>query len=82
MLKGVKKATQNIIINNKYKLKYKYIKGYPSRGTPLNTQPNAIFINESGLYQLLSNSTKPAASKFRDELFEKQAFINYKQKII
>ena len=76
MLKGVKKATQNIIINNKYKLKYKYIKGYPSRGTPLNTQPNVIFINESGLYQLLSNSTKPVASKFSDELFEKQAFIN------
>jgi hypothetical protein len=35
----------------------------------LNTQPNAIFINESDLYQLLSNSTKPVATKFRDELF-------------
>lgn len=66
---NLKKAIQNTIINKKYKLKYKYIKGYPSRGTPLNSQPNAIFINESGLYQLLSNSTKPIASKFRDELF-------------
>lgn len=66
---NLKKAIQNTIINKNYKLKYKYIKGYPSRGTPLNAQPNAIFINEAGLYQLLSNSTKPMASKFRDELF-------------
>jgi len=36
---------------------------------PLNAQPNAIFINESGLYQVLSNSKKPIASQFRDELF-------------
>jgi hypothetical protein len=35
----------------------------------LNIHSHTIFIDESGLYQLLSNSTKPLASKFRDELF-------------
>jgi hypothetical protein len=38
-------------------------------GTAHNLQISTIFINEAGLYQLLSNSTKPLASKFRDELF-------------
>ena len=44
---------------------------YPSKDTLKNIihHPNTIFINESGLYQILSNSTKPIASKFRDELF-------------
>lgn len=66
---SIKKAVYKLNINKKFKLKYKYIKVYPSRDTPLNAQPNAIFVNESGLYQLLSNSTKTIASKFRDELF-------------
>ena len=56
-------------INKKYMNKLKYIKVGSSIALPLNSQPNAIFINESGLYQLLSNSTKSMASKFRDELF-------------
>ena len=66
---SIKKAIYKLNIDKKFKLKYKYIKVYPLRDTPLNAQPNSIFINESGLYQLLSNSTKPIASKFRDELF-------------
>ena len=66
---NLKKATQKININEEYKLKYQYIKVYPSRGTPINFQRKSLFINESGLYQLLSNSKKPIATKFRDELF-------------
>ena len=31
--------------------------------------PNTVFVNESGLYQLLSNSYKPVAIEFRNELF-------------
>ena len=46
-----------------------YIKVGLYRAMTLNSQPNTIFVNESGLYQLLSNSRKPIASKFRDELF-------------
>jgi prophage antirepressor-like protein len=66
-----RKAVQLIKINKDYKLKYKNIPLYPSRGTTsiLNIHAKTIFINEAGLYQLLSNSTKPVASKFRDELF-------------
>ena len=66
-----RKAVQLIKINKDYKLKYKNIPLYPSRGTTilLNIHAKTIFINEAGLYQLLSNSTKPMASKFRDELF-------------
>ena len=66
---SIKKAIYKLDIDRKFKLKYKYIKVYPLRDTPLNNQPNSIFVNESGLYQILSNSTKPIASKFRDELF-------------
>jgi prophage antirepressor-like protein len=66
---SIKKAIYKLNIDKKFKIKYKYIKGYPLRDTPLNAQPNAIFINESGLYQVLSNSTKLIASRFRDELF-------------
>ena len=42
---------------------------YPSRGTPLNFQTTTIFIDEAGLYKLLTNSTKELAKKFRDEVF-------------
>ena len=65
-----RKAVQEAQVNNKYKKKYKYIKVYPPRGTPLNAQPTSIFVNEAGLYQLLSNSHKPLAGKFRKELFD------------
>ncbi len=68
---NTKKAGQKL--NKKYKYKLKYIPvykmKYPSRGTSLKFNYNTYFINESGLYQLLSNSTKKIASKFRDELF-------------
>ena len=34
-----------------------------------NIQPTSSFVNEAGLYQLLSNSTKSIAKKFKEELF-------------
>ena len=36
---------------------------------PLNFQTTTIFIDEAGLYKLLTNSTKELAKKFRDEVF-------------
>lgn len=67
---NARKAVQNMKVNENYKTKYKNISLYPSRGTSsYNINKNTIFINESGLYQLLSLSTKPLANKFKDELF-------------
>jgi prophage antirepressor-like protein len=49
---------------------YKDIKKVPYfSGVPLNFQNNTKFINESGLYQLLSHSTKPIAKLFMDKYF-------------
>ena len=43
---------------------------YPLRGTSKSDiHKFTIFIDEAGLYKLLSNSTKELAKKFRDELF-------------
>lgn len=68
---NVKKALYSSFIDEKNKKTYSNIKVYPSRGTPLNAQPSAIFIDEAGLYKLLTNSTKELAKKFRDEVFSK-----------
>lgn len=37
---------------------------------PANSQPHAIYINESGLYSLIINSKKPLAKKFKKWVFE------------
>jgi prophage antirepressor-like protein len=68
--KNYKKALQNIYISKNNSKKYRYI-GVPLEGYPFakNKQPNTIFINESGLYQLLSNSTKPIAKLFMNKYF-------------
>ena len=66
---NLKKALYSSFIDDKNKKKYSEIKVYPSRGTPLNLQPNAFFIDEAGLYKLLTNSKKELAQKFRDEVF-------------
>ena len=50
-------------------MKYSNIKMYPSRGTFSNIHKYTIFIDESGLYNLLSNSKKDLAEKFKDEIF-------------
>jgi prophage antirepressor-like protein len=36
---------------------------------PSNMQPSTVFVNEAGLYQLLSHSRKEMAVQFRNELF-------------
>jgi prophage antirepressor-like protein len=54
---NLKKALYSSFIDNINKKIYKDIKVYPSRGTPSNFQPSTIFIDESGLYKLLTNST-------------------------
>ena len=38
---------------------------------PYNFQPTTIFIDEAGLYKLLSNSRKDLAKQFRDDVFGK-----------
>ncbi len=67
---NLKKALYSSFIDDKNKKKYSSLKVYPSRGTPvMNLQPNAIFIDESGLYKLLTNSKKDLAEKFRNDVF-------------
>ena len=56
-------------INKKYIKSYKHIKVPQSTTVPWNFQPKTKFINESGLYQLLSKSTKPLAKKFMEKYF-------------
>lgn len=66
--KNYKKANNQLKINiNNIKI-YSKIKGTP-RGVPLIIQPNKKFINEAGLYELLSISTKPLARIFMDKYF-------------
>ena len=45
------------------------IKGWTSVHPLANTQPHKTFINESGLYQILSKSTKSLARVFMDKYF-------------
>ena len=70
---NIDKAITNIIISINNKKIYKNIDVHKQRGTPrgvsLNLQPNKIFINEEGLYELLSKSTKPLAKVFMDKFF-------------
>ncbi len=68
---NLKKALYSSFINNDNKKEYKTIKVSPSMGTPHNFQPSTIFIDESGLYKLLSNSRKDLAKQFRDDVFGK-----------
>lgn len=45
--------------------KFKKLKKF-MKDIPLNMQPHAIFINESGLYSLMLSSKMPKAEKFRN----------------
>ena len=56
-------------ITTSYKKQYKDIKVLQSTAVPSNFQKNAIFINESGLYEVLSVSTKPLAKLFMKKYF-------------
>lgn len=66
---NLKKALYSTFIETNNKKKYSDIKVYPWTGTPVNFQSKSIFIDEAGLYKLLSNSKKEMAEKFRDEIF-------------
>jgi len=68
--KNYKKALYNIFISKNNQKKQNKI-NLPNEGYPFakNQQPNKIFINESGLYQILSNSTKPVAKLFMNKYF-------------
>jgi prophage antirepressor-like protein len=64
------KQLTKLNIDKKFIKYYKDIKKVPYfSGVPLNFQSNTKFINESGLYQLLSHSTKPIAKLFMDKYF-------------
>jgi prophage antirepressor-like protein len=72
-----KKATQTIKLNHNYMKKYIEITDSTHKGVPrvisdkktIETHPSKIFINESGLYEVLSLSTKPLAKIFMDKYF-------------
>jgi prophage antirepressor-like protein len=65
-----KKAIKKLKINKEYITNYKALRGPPA-GTPLdNAQPHKKFINEAGIYQLLSISNKPLAKVFMDKYFQ------------
>jgi len=66
---NVKKTLYSSIIDKNNKKKYSQLKVYPSKGTPPNFQSKSIFIDEAGLYKLLTNSKKDLAKKFKDEIF-------------
>ena len=64
-----KKAVARLKINKKYIKLYFKIHGTPQGVPSKGTHPNKKFINESGLYELLSKSTKPLARIFMDKYF-------------
>jgi prophage antirepressor-like protein len=78
--KNIVKAISNIKISKQNKKIYKKIeptpRGVGSVGSidtdyirPYNIKPHKLFINESGLYEILSLSTKPLAKLFMDKYF-------------
>ena len=56
-------------ISDYYKKQYKEIKVLGSAPVAKNFQKTTIFINESGLYEVLSVSTKPLAKLFMNKYF-------------
>ena len=56
----------NLKINKKYKKKYSKISSLDTTPVIKNMHKNTLFINESGLYELLSNSNKPLATIFKE----------------
>jgi prophage antirepressor-like protein len=56
-------------INKKNLIFYKKITIPQSIGVSINLHPKTIFINESGLYKVLSISRKPLAKIFMNEYF-------------
>ena len=63
-------AIKNITITSNYKKNYSSIKALESIPVPSNFQKTTVFINESGLYEVLSSSTKPLAKIFMGKYFK------------
>jgi prophage antirepressor-like protein len=61
---NVKNAVRTIDINEKNKIKYENLRGTNALVPLKNIQPHQLFINESGLYELLLKSSKPIAKLF------------------
>lgn len=61
---NIDKAINKMNFNNSYKEYYKNLRVSPLGHTLSNMQPNQVFINESGLYEVLTKSTKPLAQEF------------------
>ena len=66
---NITKAITEIKISSKYKKEYSKILTPRRRGGRIFIKPNKKFINESGLYELLSISTKSLAKVFMNEYF-------------
>ena len=69
--KNIENAISAIKINREYKITYNKITFFepPSAQGGSKIKPHKIFINEAGLYELLSISTKPLARIFMDKYF-------------
>lgn len=67
--KGMKNIVSRFKLDDKYKTKFSDLKVPTSMEVPLNIQPTQIFINESGLYQVLSKSDMPLAKVFMEKYF-------------
>lgn len=65
----IKYSLVNIKVNCLNKITFDKIKGVEST-LPSNFQTNTLFINESGLYEVLTLSTKPLAKIFKDKYFK------------
>ena len=68
---SITKQLNILNLNKIYMLKYYKIKVPQMSGVPYNFQKNTIFINEPGLYEVLSLSRKPLAKIFMNEYFTK-----------
>ena len=66
---NITNAITNINISKEYKKQYNKILTPNGQGVRKFIKPNKKFINESGLYELLSISTKPLAKIFMNEYF-------------
>jgi prophage antirepressor-like protein len=66
---GSLKHTNYIKISSIFKKQYDIIKLPQNTTVPSNFQKTTIFINEPGLYELLSQSTKPLAKVFMNKYY-------------
>ena len=66
---NIGKAITKILISKQNRIQFSKILPTPRGHGRIFIKPNKIFINEEGLYELLSKSTKPLAKVFMDKFF-------------